>query len=138
MNPEGEAGKRIQPVRPLVVVQEAAAVPPSSTFILRRLRRLPFPRPIELDGGAAVGREVAHMLHVGVVLEVRICVELSRYQIIQLFCIRSMGKCEACKAGIKHFRAGSSDTVYSRAGSLTGLGLSDDKGKAEVQLLLIS
>lgn len=112
MDPERETSKGIQSVCPLIIVQEAATIPPPSTLIFRRLWRLPFPRPIELDGGVAVGRKVTDMLHIGVVLKIWVGMEFPCYQVIQLFCIRCMGECEPSETGIDRFRPRGSNTIY--------------------------
>lgn len=82
MYPEGEMCKRVEAIRFLVVIQETAAVPPATTFILRRLGGLPSPGPIERDGGRAFGGVVSDQLNVGIILQVGVRMELSRDQII--------------------------------------------------------
>ena len=77
MYPKGEARESIQAVCALIVVEEAAAIPPSPTLVFRRLRRLPFPRPVKLNRGITIRREVTNMLNVGVILEVWVCMEFS-------------------------------------------------------------
>lgn len=84
LNPKGKAGQSIQPVRTLIVFDEATAVPPSTTFVFRHLRRSPFPRPVELYGRTTPGRVIPHQLHVGVFMKVWIGMKFSRDEIVQV------------------------------------------------------
>lgn len=55
VHPEGKMRKGIETVRPLIVVQEAAAIPPSATFVLGWLGRLPCPGPVQRHRRRALG-----------------------------------------------------------------------------------
>jgi hypothetical protein len=80
---------------PLVIFEEATAVPPSSSLVLGRLRRPPFPGPVVVDRKTAIGRVVSHELDVGVLVDVWVRMKFSRDQVVQLSCIRRVRKSQA-------------------------------------------
>lgn len=138
MYPKREMSKSVQAVCPLVVVQEAAAVAPATSFVLRRLGRLPFPRPVELNGRVASGRVVPNKLDVRIILQIRVGVELPRDQIIQFFRIRGMCEGESREDRIDQLWKCRRDAIYRRARCATAaLRLSQYKRKLEIQFVFV-
>lgn len=79
----------------LVIFDETARIPPATPYIFRIPWCLPFPSPIEGDGGTIPSGEVADQLHVGVLVEVWVGMELSCDQIFDLSRSRSVDVGEA-------------------------------------------
>lgn len=137
LDPEGEMGQGVQAIRALIVVEKAAAVAPAAASVLCRLGRLPFPGPVELNRRTALGRKVANELHVGVVLQIGVRMELARDQVIQLFRIGRMCKGQSREHGIGHFGQGCRHSIDSRRRDVAGLSLSHDKRKLEGQFIVV-
>ena len=78
LNPKSESSERVQFMASLIVLDEATACAPASASINGRLRRGPFPRPIELDRGCSASRIISHKLDLRIFVKIGVGVELSR------------------------------------------------------------
>lgn len=107
LHPEGEGDQGIEAVCTLVVFDElrdgrqhrdglremeqdtyAACVPPSASSIFGRLWRLPRPRPFKGIALFAAGRVVTNQIDVGVAMYIRIRIELTCDESVQVFWCR--------------------------------------------------
>ena len=70
---------------PLIVFHKTTTVTPAATTIFRRLRRPPFPGPVELHTRAATRCVVSYKLHIRILMQIRVGVEFSHHQILHLF-----------------------------------------------------
>ncbi len=105
----------------------AARGPPAAPLVLGLPRRLPGPRPLEGHRGAPAGAEVADELDIGVLMQVRIGMELARDQVLDLAGRRGVDVGEARDLGV--------DEVSPVSG-WRRLRLSNDKGKAKYKLFI--
>lgn len=139
MNPVLEPGQGVQSVGSLVVVEKTAAVAPSAAFLFDFDWWLPFPRPVELHRWRPSSVEGANMADVFVVvLDIRVRMKFMRDQIFKILCICSVCKSETLDHIVNARWEGSRDSIDS--GCLGGgwaLFLSNDKSKAEVELVLV-
>lgn len=130
-------GQRVEPVRALVVVEKTTTVAPTAASVLHRFGRLPFPRPVELHGRTAFRRVVAHQLHVRVVLQIGVRMELARDQVIQLFRIGRMRKRQPREHRVCHLGQRCRHSVDRRRWHVPCLRLSHDKGELERQVIVV-
>ena len=105
-------------------------VPPSTTLIFGRPRRLPPPRPFEADGRAAARIEVPHKFDICIFVQIRVGVELARYQILDLSGIGGVYVRQAADVGIENLGG-------ARSGLRWLLRLSNDEGEGEGQLSVV-
>lgn len=96
--------QRVQAICSLIIVQKTAAVAPATAPVFRRFWWLPFPGPVELNGRTTASRVISHKLHVGIVLQVGIRMELAGDQVVQFLGIRCMRERKAREHSVSHFR----------------------------------
>ena len=76
-------------------VAHAACVSPSSAFLLELFRRLPCPSPVKGYRRATLCRVVAHKVHLRVLVNIRVGVELPRDKVFHISLRRRIDKGES-------------------------------------------
>ncbi len=114
----------------------AARGPPAAPLVLGLPRRLPGPRPLEGHRGAPAGAEVADELDIGVLMQVRIGMELARDQVLDLAGRRGVDVGEAVDGGV------GSGAICVGGGGGGGRRrclrrLPDDEGEGEGKLVVV-
>jgi len=111
----------------------AACIPPPAHLFIELLGRIPFPRPIKCDRGAAAGRVVADKLDAGILVEVWVRMKLSRDQVVDFFWGRAVYERKTIDLGVERRR---------RRGRSVGrwrkvLRLSHDKREDKLELIVV-
>lgn len=115
----------------------AARVAPATAAVFGGLGRSPFPRPLELDRGGALGRKVAHQLDVWVLVEIRVGMELARDQRVDFACVGGEDVGEAGQLRLEGWDGIDGDDCVSDGGSGQGVLLSDGAGKGKGKLVVV-
>lgn len=113
----------------------AAGVPPAAASILQNARRPPLPGPLKLNGLVAHCRIIAHQFNIWVFVQVGVRVEFSGHQVFQLFAAAREQEGEAIDDGVHGRKRADGDGGIARG--LESLGLAEDKGEVEGELIVV-
>ena len=72
------------------------------------------------------------MRNVRVVLQIRVCVELARDEVVELLCVGGVGKGQTVDGGVENAGQSRSDAIIDIDRRRSSLCLADGKGKLEV------
>lgn len=138
MHPESEVGKSLQFVCPLIVLDKTAAGPPSTSSILGWLRWCPLPGPLELNRARASCCIVAYKFDMRIFVQIGVRVEFSRYQIVQLSCIRPKYEGQTVNSSIEQASRGDGrGRIVDAVDSRRSRGLSKYKCEVEGELIVV-
>ena len=118
----------------MIIFDEAAAIAPSTSAIFGWLWRPPFPRPIKLYARATARGVVSYQLHIWVLVQVWIGVELANDKILRLFSARCEDVCQARYLGIDRC---SWAFVFRCRCPIELTLLPDNEGESEVEVVTV-